>query len=33
MIAVYRCGYGATTDKEIAWVTAALRDLMARDDA
>ena len=27
MIAVYRRGYGATTDYEIAWVTVALRDL------
>jgi hypothetical protein len=25
MIAVYRRGYGATTDYEIAWVTVALR--------
>jgi hypothetical protein len=33
MIAVYRRGYGATTDYEIVWVTVELRDLMARDDA
>jgi hypothetical protein len=32
MIAVYRRGYGATTDYEIAWVTVALRDLRVRDD-
>src|SRR5260370_11032706 len=33
MIAVYRRGYGATTDYEIAWVTVALWDLRVRDDA
>jgi len=33
MIAVYRRRYGATIDYEITWVTAALRDLRARDDA
>lgn len=33
MIAVYRRRYGATTDYEIAWVTGALPDLRARDDA
>ena len=33
MIAVYRRGYGATTDYEIAWVTMALRDLRVRDDS
>ena len=33
VIAVYRRGYGATTDYEIAWVTVALRDLRVRDDA
>jgi Domain of unknown function (DUF4192) len=32
MIAIYRRGYGATTDYEIAWVTVALRDLRVRDD-
>jgi hypothetical protein len=32
MINVYRRGYGATTDYEIAWVTVALRDLRIRDD-
>lgn len=33
MIAACRCGYGATTDYEIAWVTVALQDLRVRDDA
>ncbi len=33
MIAVYRHRYGATTDYEIAWVTAALQHLRVRDDA
>lgn len=33
MIAVYRRHYGATSDYEIGWVTAALRNLRVRDDA
>ena len=33
MIAVYRRGYGATPDYEIAWATVALQDLRVRDDA
>jgi hypothetical protein len=33
MIAVYRRGYGVTTDYEIAWVTMALGDLRVGDDA
>jgi hypothetical protein len=33
MIAVYRRGYGATTDYEIAWMTVALRELRVKDAA